>query len=126
MLCFIGVVVVVSFGLLFPRLLLSIYTNDPHLVDMGVPILNVVSIAALMLSVGFVLFNGVSGTGKTNVSLIIEVVVLAMYITYAYVAVYVFQASITVVWTTEFLYGIFLAVFSYAYLRSGRWKTHEV
>lgn len=126
MLCFIGVVAVVGFGLVFPRLLLGIYTNDVHLVDMGVPILYVVSGAALMLSMGFILLNGVSGTGKTNISLIIEVVVLTLYLTYAYVAVHVFESSITVVWTTEFLYGIFLALLSYAYLRSNRWRKLKV
>jgi putative MATE family efflux protein len=126
LLCIGGVVIVVSFGLLFPRLLLSIYTNNAELIDMGVPVLYVISIAALFLAVGFILFNGVSGTGKTNVSLIIEVVVLTLYITYAYRAVYEFQASITIVWTTEFLYGIFLALFSYAYLRSGKWKKSRI
>jgi putative MATE family efflux protein len=126
LLCFIGVIVVVSFGLFFPRLLLSIYTNDSALIDLGVPVLYVISIAALFLAVGFILFNGVSGTGKTNISLSIEVVVLALYITFAYMAVYAYQASISIVWTTEFIYGILLALFSYAYLRSGRWKKASV
>jgi len=125
-LCFLGVLTIVSVGLIFPRFVLSIYTDNMLLIDMGIPILYVISIGALFLSIGFVFFNAVSGTGKTNVSLLIEMLVLVIYLSYAYLMVYMAEAPIAGVWTTEILYGILLAVCSYVYLKKGNWKTGNV
>lgn len=125
-LCFLGVLLIVSFGLIFPRYIFSVYTDSLMLIDLGIPILYIVSIGALFLSVGFIFFNGVSGTGKTNVSLIIEIIVLAIYLTYAYLMVYKFNMQIVGVWTTEILYGILLALFSFIYLEKGRWRNSRI
>lgn len=125
-LCFIGVAAIVSFGLFFPKLVMEIYTNDPDLVQMGIPVLYIVSAGAMLLSIGFIYFNGVSGTGKTNVSLTIEILVLAIYLTYTYLMVYRFDANVTKVWTAEWIYGSLLALFSFAYLKSNKWKKTKV
>lgn len=125
-LTFAGVSLIVSFGLIFPRLVMEIYTNDMKMVEMGVPVLYVVSLGALLLSIGFIYFNGVSGTGKTNISLSIEIVVLVIYLVYTYLQVYVFEADITRTWTAEWLYGSLLALFSYIYLKTNWWKHAKV
>jgi len=121
LLCFIGVLILVSVGLFFPRLIIEIYTNNAQLIEMGVPALYVVSIGALLLSVGFVLFSGVSGTGKTNISLIIEIAVLSLYVSYTYVVIIVLGYGVTGAWTSEIIYGLFLSLASWAYLKSNRW-----
>ena len=105
---------------------MEIYTNDIVLIEMGIPVLYVVSAGALLLSIGFIFFNGVSGTGKTNISLTIEVLVLVIYLTYTYLQVYVFGGDIVVTWTAEICYGSLLALFSYAYLKSNHWRTSRV
>ena len=120
-LCFFGVLLIVGFGLAFPRLILEIYTNDLKLIAMGVPLVYVVSGGALFLSIGFIFFNGVSGTGKTNISLAIEIAVLSIYLTYTYTIIQVFKADVTLVWTAELLYGSLLAIFSFAYLKTNKW-----
>ncbi len=125
-LCFLGVLTIVSIGVLFPGYVLGIYTENASLIEMGIPILNVVSLGALTLSVGFILFNGVSGTGKTNISLMIEIIVLIIYLSYSYTLVYIFNVQITGVWTTEILYGILLALLSIVYLNSSHWKGTQV
>ena len=79
-LTFMGVIAIVSIGLFFPRLVMEVYTNDPILVEMGIPVLYVVSGGALLLSIGFILFNGVSGTGKTNISLTIEILLIWIFL----------------------------------------------
>ena len=117
-----GVALVVFIGSLFPELVLHIYTNDPVLIQAARPALYVINIAALVLSVAFVFFSGVSGTGKTNVSLIIEIMVIFIYLIFVYVIVHVVRGSVAVVWMSEFLYGGLLALFSYIYLRNGKWK----
>jgi len=125
-LCFIGVLAIVSIGLLFPRFVINIYTNNLALIELGIPILYIVSVGALLLSIGFILFNGVSGTGKTNISLAIEVIVLVIYLLYAYTLVYKYNIQITEVWTAEIIYGSLLAVLSYFYLKSGKWKDSKI
>ena len=120
-LCFVGVLSLVSIGLVFPRFIFEIYTNNAQLIEMGVPSLYVVSVGALLLSVGFVFFSGVSGTGKTNVSLIIEIAVLSLYVTYTYVVIIVFGSGVTGAWTSEIIYGLFLSLTSWVYLKSNKW-----
>ncbi len=119
---FLGVLLIVMVGLLFPRIIMEIYTNDTLLIDMGINILKVVSLGALFISIGFIMFNAVSGTGKTNISLTIELVVLAMYLTYTFVLTNYLHASVATVWTSELLYGSLLALFSWGYLLAGKWK----
>jgi len=125
-LTFAGVAIIVSFGLFFPKLVMQVYTNDIILVEMGIPVLYVVSLGALLLSIGFIYFNGVSGTGKTNISLTIEIIVLTIYLVYTYLQVYVFNADITRTWTAELVYGSLLAIFSFAYMKTKRWKHSEI
>ncbi len=125
-LCFIGVLAIVSIGVLFPRFILSIYTNDRLLIEMGIPLMYIVSGGALLLSVGLILFNGVTGTGKTQISLAMEMVVLAIYLTYAYAMAHFFNAKINVVWTAELLYGTLMSAFSFIYLHSNRWKSARI
>jgi Na+-driven multidrug efflux pump len=75
-----------------------------------------------MLAAGFILFNAVSGTGKTQVSFFIEIITIIVYLAVTYILAEVLRSSIAVVWTVEFIYGVFLAVFSWLYLRFGQWK----
>lgn len=118
------VIVLLSFG--FSRDVLSIYTNNAVLISMGVPVFKVVSLGACLLSIGFVFLSGVAGTGKTNISLYVEMTVLVFYLVYAYSMVEVFHRSVTVAWTAEWLYGIMISLFSWIYLRTNRWKAHKI
>lgn len=123
---FCGVLIIVSFGLLFPRMIIEIYTNQQELIDMGAPVLYIVNIGALFLSVGFVLLNSVSGTGKTKISLSIELVVLTLYVSYTYVIIFVFKTDVFGAWTSELLYGFLLSIASFGYLKSNHWLKSKI
>jgi len=125
-LCFAGVLLIVSLGILFPDLIMGVYTNDAQLIEMGIPVLKVVSVGALFLGIGFILFNGISGTGKTNVSLTIELIVLTIYLTYTYLVINVFGGNIMFAWTSEIVYGTLLSLFSFAYLKFGNWQKGNI
>lgn len=125
-LCFFGVLFIVSLGLFFPRMIMEIYTNQQELIELGIPVLYIVSVGALFLSVGFVLLNGVSGTGKTNVSLIIEIAVLAVYVVYTYMLIIVFKTDVTGAWTSELVYGLLLSLVSWGYLKTNRWLKSSI
>jgi putative MATE family efflux protein len=125
-LSFLGVLGFVLLSYAFPSQIISVYTNDIQLIKAAIPVLHVVNIGALALSIGFVLFNGVIGTGKTIVSFIIEVSVLTIYLTFVYVVINVFNASVVEVWIAELVYGIFLISFSWLYLKKGNWQGNKV
>ncbi len=118
---FCGVLIIVSLGLFFPRMIFEIYTDQKELIDLGAPVLYIVSIGALFLSVGFVLLNSVSGTGKTNISLLIEMVVLTVYVSYVYFMIFVFKTDVLGAWTSEIVYGSLLTLVSWGYLKSNHW-----
>jgi Na+-driven multidrug efflux pump len=79
--------------------------------------------AAVLLGVAFVFFSAVSGTGKTQVSFLIEITVLFFYLATAYILAEVLHQEVYIVWMTEYLYAILLGGISYFYLKSGKWQT---
>lgn len=122
----IGVVLVTGIILIIPEQVLSIYTNDPHLIEMGIPLIHVISISSALICIGFIFFSGVSGTGKTNVSLAIEIITLLIYILFTAIIVGVIKGTIVQVWYVEVIYGVLLTTLSYLYLKSKRWIGESV
>lgn len=121
-LSFFSVLVLAVFNGLFPHLLLSLYTDNATLIADSLPVLYVVSGSALFISVGFQIFSGVSGTGNTRTSLFIEVLVIILYLIITHLLVNVLKVNITMVWTIEYYYGFAIGLFSFLYLRTGKWK----
>ncbi|OFX88598.1 MAG: hypothetical protein A2W99_09235 [Bacteroidetes bacterium GWF2_33_16] len=121
-----GVVLLVIINVIFPELILSIYTNDKNLITDSLPVLYIVSIASLFIAVGFVFFSGVTGTGNTKVSLIIETLVIFLYVFMTYVFVNIKNTSIELVWVVEIIYGLVIAIMSYLYLRYGKWQNKRI
>jgi Na+-driven multidrug efflux pump len=126
LMCVAGVALVVGAGMLFPDQALRVYTNSPELIDAARPVLYVISLAALMLSIAFIFFNAVSGTGRTQVSFVIEVIVLAVYLIFTYLLVYFWTSDIAVVWTSEYMYAALMGLLSFLYLKSGKWRDTRV
>lgn len=126
LMCSSGIVLLVAICSLIPESLLSIYTSDPNLISMGVPIIYIISVSSFLQGVGIIMFSGVSGTGKTNVSLAIELTILTMYLTVTAIIVNRFHVPVEMVWGVEILYGVLLIIVSYWYLHSRRWVGSRV
>ena len=124
--CVSSVALVVGICATMPRHIISIYTSDPVLIQMGVPILYISVVSTVLMGLGSILFNGISGTGKTRISLYIEIIAITVYLAYATNMALVFRASIVSVWTVEIVYGLLLSFVSFAYLKSKRWMGTEV
>jgi putative MATE family efflux protein len=122
----IGVFVLVIINLIFPQLILMIYTNDKTLIASSLPSLYVVCVASLFIAVGFVFFSGVSGTGNTKVSLIIETFVIFIYVLATYLLVNIDNARVEMVWTVEIIYGFIIATISFLYLKYGKWQNKRI
>lgn len=120
-LCLLMVGVLAVLCLAFGGSVLGIYTDDAALIAQTIPTLRVVALASLSQAMGFVLLNAVSGTGRTRVSLVIEMLTLSIYMAYTYLATIELRLSLPAVWCSEFVYGTLLAFGAWIYLRSGRW-----
>lgn len=113
----------VMIALLLPHALISIYTADQSLINDTVPVLYVILTALGLFSFSSILFNGVSGTSRTEIALVIEVITIGLYLIYTYLLAVTFQLPAYLVWTAEILYFIIIGGLSYWYLKSGYWKT---
>lgn len=120
--CVGGVLALILLSAIVPGALVKLYTDNESLIAMSLPVLKVVNISAIFLATGFVLFNGVMGTGKTNVSFVIEFFVLVAYLVYVTLVVRILGGGITMAWTSEIVYGLLMSGLSLRYLAKGRWK----
>jgi putative MATE family efflux protein len=111
---------------LFPTAFLSIYGQGPEFIAAAIPVLRVVSAAMLLMSVGVVWMNAVTGTGNSNMNLITESTAIVLYCVYTYLVLEVWNLPITVGWASEWLYWMTLFLPSYWYMRSGRWKQRKI
>jgi len=109
-----------------PDFLIRIYTDDPLLVSGTRTVFYVVISALLPLALAVNWFSAVSGTANTKVALTIETTTIVLYLVYVYYITFVANASLTVIWTSEFVYSVLLGILSYFYIKSGRWQKIKV
>lgn len=111
---------------LFPETLLSVFGQDESFVKYAVPVVRVITIAMVLMSFSTIWLNAVTGTGNSRVTLLIEVVTIVLYCIYIYVVLEKFFLPISYGWMSEWLYWISLFIFSWLYIRSGKWKAKVI
>ena len=111
---------------LFSKSFFYLYTNDELLVTACYPVLIVVSFSSVLVSLAVILFNTVSGAGKTMVTLLTEFVVITIYVSWTYFLVHSGTGSIAWVWTAEVFYGLAMGSLSALYLKFGKWQIAKV
>lgn len=117
---------VMSVLLIFPKLMIRIYTDNPSLIaDTVAPLLVMIS-SLPIYSLGSVLFSAVSGTGNTRTALLFEIITLVFYVSYMWFIIVYMQSSVAVAWTTEHVYWFLLMSLSFFYIRSGKWKSRKI
>ncbi len=122
----ISTMLIVQVNLFFPYQIATFFTHEAHLVEATVPLLRVISLALFTFAFGMILFSGLSGTGKTFVALMIEILSITFYLGSAYVLAVLFEGSAPTVWFVEVIYFTVLGLGSLTYLRTGRWKVYRV
>jgi Na+-driven multidrug efflux pump len=90
------------------------------------PALYVVNLAALLHAPAFIFFNGVSGTGKTQVAFLIEFMTIAIYLSAAFILAEMLKTEVYIVWMSEYVYAMLLGAISYTYLAYGKWKSARI
>ncbi|MEY4929773.1 MAG: hypothetical protein RI909_497 [Bacteroidota bacterium] len=106
----------------FPEFFLSFYSQGEEFIAEAVPIVRIVSVALLMMSVGTIWLNAVTGTGNSRVNLLIELVTIIVYCVYVFLVLEYWNLSISWGWGSEWVYWISMFTMAFFYMRSGKWK----
>jgi Na+-driven multidrug efflux pump len=107
----------------FPELFLGVYNRDTGFNAYAIPVVRVVATALVVMSMGTVWLNAVTGTGNTRINLLIECINLAVYCVYVYLVLEYWQLPLAWGWASEILYWAGMFALAYLYIRSGRWKS---
>lgn len=107
---------------LVPHWFLGIYGQGPEFIAEAIPVVRIVSVALLLMSIGTVWLNSVTGTGNTVVNLTIELITIVLYSTYVYFVLEYWNLPITWGWGSEWVYWVSMFSMAWFYMRSGRWK----
>jgi multidrug resistance protein, MATE family len=107
----------------FPEVFFNLFGKDAAFVNAGIPVARVVSLGMLCMSVANIWLNGVTGTGKTKINLLIEIVAITTYLIYTWVFMKVHYISLSMAWSNEIVYWSTIFVMAFIFLKSGKWKT---
>ncbi|HEX2683829.1 MAG TPA: MATE family efflux transporter [Ferruginibacter sp.] len=111
---------------IFPGMFFGLFGQGEAFVKEGIPVLRMVSFGLLFMSIANIWLNGVTGTGKTKVNLLIEIVAITVYLLYSWYFVKVHYISLPMAWSNELVYWFTIFVISFIYLKSGKWKTKQI
>lgn len=111
---------------LVPEFFLSFYSQGDEFVAEAIPIVRIVSVALLMMSVGTIWLNAVTGTGNTRVNLLIEFITILIYCVYVFFVLERWNLSLAWGWGSEWVYWISMFSMAFWYMKSGRWKGKEI
>jgi len=108
---------------LFPELFFRLFGQNSAFIEQGIPVIRVVSLGLLLMSVANIWLNAVTGTGKTTINLMIEVVAISLYLLYTYYFMKVNYISLSMAWSNEFVYWSSVFIMSAAYIYTKKWQT---
>jgi MATE family multidrug resistance protein len=109
-----------------PALFLQIYSQGDAFIAEAIPIVRIVSVALLMMSVGTIWLNAVTGTGNSRVNLLIEFITIVVYCIYVYVVLERWNLSIGWGWGSEWVYWLSMFTMAYFYMKSGKWRDKQI
>jgi multidrug resistance protein, MATE family len=110
---------------LFPTAFFGLFGQGPEFVQQGIPVLRVVSVGLMFMSIANIWLNGVTGTGKTKMNLVIEIFAITVYLVYTWYFIRVNYISLAIAWSNELVYWASIFIVSFLYLKSGKWKTRQ-
>ena len=118
--------IIVILFCIFPECIARIYTDIPSLIKASVPAIIVMCTSYFINIAGQVFFQAVSGTGSTKTAFKLEMIALAIYVTYCCIIIGWLKLDIAICWTAEHVYAGVLFLCGWIYLRSGRWKNLKI
>lgn len=115
-------ILLISILNIYPQLFFRLFDQNEAFIEAGIPVIRVVSLGMIFMSVSNIWLNGVTGTGKTRINLMIEIFAVLLYLTYTYYVMHYNYTSLAKAWSNEFVYWLSIFLFSFIFLNSGKWK----
>jgi len=112
--------------LIFPDWFMAAITPQTEIYDVARPTLPILAVILALFSAGSIYFNGLAGTGATQVGLYIQMVCAVIYTIYIYIVIVVIGGGLKLAWTAEILYWIVMFALTLWYLLSKRWMGIKV
>lgn len=109
-------------ALFYPEKLISLINPSVVFQEKSGEILRYVGISIFVYGFSTVYYQTINGSGNTNVTFIIEMICVSVYIIAAYLLIKVFQLDIFWIWSVEYVYFISMGTLSILYLRFFDWK----
>lgn len=125
-LCFITSVITIIPTLISARGIMSLYTENIELVEIGYKALYVVGVANILSSVAWTIFSVISATGNTMIALFVESFTTVFYLVAVYYFATSFSDRVEIIWCAEYVYQIMIGGLSILYLRTNHWKKKEI
>jgi MATE family multidrug resistance protein len=111
---------------IFPEIFFGLFGQGKEFIEEGIPVIRMVSTGLLIMSIANIWLNGVTGTGKTKVNLMIEIIAITVYMVYTWIFMKIHYISLTIAWSNELIYWTTIFTLSFFFLKSGKWKTKTV
>lgn len=111
---------------IFPEVILSIYTDMPDLRQAAVPSMWMMCATYLMLVPANVYFQSVSGTGNTRTALALELSSLVIYTAYITWIILFLRLDVALCWSADLIYGVFILLFCWLYIKYGKWVGKQI
>ena len=106
--------------------IMSIYTDNMELVNMGFRSLYVIGIGNILTAVSWIIFSTISATGNTMIALFLESFTLMCYLASVYLFARGFPNRLEIIWCAEIVYQIMIGLLSVLYLRTNHWAKKEI
>ena len=110
---------------IFPNAFFGLFGQGNLFVQEAIPVLRMVTAGLLIMSVGNIWLNGVTGTGKTKVNLAIEIIAISIYLIYTWIVMKVNYTTLAMAWSNELVYWTSILIMSFWYIKSGKWKSKK-
>lgn len=104
----------------------SIFTDKQDLIIDSAQAYQVMLWSFLPLIPGWILFNGVSGTGNTRYTMVIEFYAMLGYTFFIFLVVLYLKMPLKICWFADWVYNSIILILSYLYMRSGKWKNRQI
>lgn len=102
---------------IFPEQFLGMFTNERALIQETIPTLFLIFGSLMIYTYANTLMSAVSGSGRTDFTLLIEFLTITFYLFAAWFVAIKLRGSVIWVWSVEYVYFLFMILFSSVVLR---------
>jgi MATE family multidrug resistance protein len=111
---------------IFPYAFFRMFGQGDDFIAKGIPVLQIVSGAMLMMSISVVWLNSLTGTGQTKINLLTEIIAVTLYMSYTTFIVKVEKLPLAYAWSNEWLYWITTFAIAFIFMNKTKWKKKNV